>query len=174
MSGAKIGWGLHMQSIARDGEVDRQEFRAKRNGRQFFAVAAMDPLFRAPDPARSMRLRSSAFPDSAAIPRRFTCDGEDVSPPLQWSVMLSVPRGWLVEQLRTGRGNKCSGNTRAFQVRPEALEAIAQRSDGGFTCNRLHVRGEVNRTGIRGQIRAKSRPHPSTAIKKGHGQPGQT
>ena len=32
-----------------------------------------------------MRPRSSAFSDGAAIPRRFTCDGEDVSPPLQWS-----------------------------------------------------------------------------------------
>jgi Raf kinase inhibitor-like YbhB/YbcL family protein len=32
-----------------------------------------------------MQLRSSAFSDGAAIPRRFTCDGEDVSPPLQWS-----------------------------------------------------------------------------------------
>jgi hypothetical protein len=31
-----------------------------------------------------MRLRSSAFADGAAIPRRFTCDGEDISPPLQW------------------------------------------------------------------------------------------
>jgi Raf kinase inhibitor-like YbhB/YbcL family protein len=33
----------------------------------------------------TMRLRSSAFSDGAIIPRRFTCDGEDVSPPLQWS-----------------------------------------------------------------------------------------
>ena len=32
-----------------------------------------------------MRLISSAFSDSAIIPRRFTCDGEDVSPPLEWS-----------------------------------------------------------------------------------------
>ncbi len=32
-----------------------------------------------------MRLRSSAFEDKGQIPRRFTCDGEDVSPPLQWS-----------------------------------------------------------------------------------------
>jgi hypothetical protein len=29
MSGARIGWGLNVQSIARDGEVKRQEFRAK-------------------------------------------------------------------------------------------------------------------------------------------------
>ena len=32
-----------------------------------------------------MRMASPAFPDSAVIPRRFTCDGENVSPPMQWS-----------------------------------------------------------------------------------------
>lgn len=37
-----------------------------------------------------MRLRSSAFSDGAAIARRFTCDGEDISPPLEWS---DVPTG---------------------------------------------------------------------------------
>ncbi len=37
-----------------------------------------------------MKLSSSAFADGAAIPRRFTCDGEDISPPLQWS---NAPEG---------------------------------------------------------------------------------
>ena len=32
-----------------------------------------------------MRLNSTAFADGWAIPRRFTCDGGDVSPPLSWS-----------------------------------------------------------------------------------------
>ena len=32
-----------------------------------------------------MRLNSSAFTDGSTIPRRFTCDGEDLSPPLDWS-----------------------------------------------------------------------------------------
>lgn len=32
-----------------------------------------------------MRLRSSAFADGSAVPRRFTCEGEDISPPLEWS-----------------------------------------------------------------------------------------
>lgn len=37
-----------------------------------------------------MKLVSSAFADAAQIPRRFTCDGEDLSPPLKWS---DVPSG---------------------------------------------------------------------------------
>jgi len=32
-----------------------------------------------------MRLTSSAITDGSSIPRRYTCDGEDISPPLQWS-----------------------------------------------------------------------------------------
>ena len=37
-----------------------------------------------------MTLTSPAFADGAEIPRRFTCEGEDVSPPLEWQ---GVPDG---------------------------------------------------------------------------------
>ncbi|MCY1552071.1 hypothetical protein D9M68_884460 [compost metagenome] len=37
-----------------------------------------------------MTLSSAAFPDRGAIPRRYTCEGEDISPPLEWS---GVPPG---------------------------------------------------------------------------------
>ena len=37
-----------------------------------------------------MQLRSSGFRDGTTIPRRFTCDGEDLSPPLDWA---SAPAG---------------------------------------------------------------------------------
>lgn len=37
-----------------------------------------------------MRLNSTAFDDGAAIPRQFTGEGGDVSPPLHWS---EVPEG---------------------------------------------------------------------------------
>lgn len=32
-----------------------------------------------------MKLLSDAFADGSAIPRRFTCDGDNLSPPLKWS-----------------------------------------------------------------------------------------
>ena len=45
-----------------------------------------------PPPAapERMALSSPAFAGGAAIPRRFTCDGDNVSPPLRWS---SPPAG---------------------------------------------------------------------------------
>lgn len=32
-----------------------------------------------------MQLSSTAFRSGSAIPRRYTCDGDDISPPLKWS-----------------------------------------------------------------------------------------
>lgn len=37
-----------------------------------------------------MRLFSSAFADNTAIPSRYTCDGNDISPPLDWA---DLPEG---------------------------------------------------------------------------------
>jgi Raf kinase inhibitor-like YbhB/YbcL family protein len=37
-----------------------------------------------------MELKSTAFADGQPIPRRHTCDGEDLSPPLTWT---DVPEG---------------------------------------------------------------------------------
>jgi Raf kinase inhibitor-like YbhB/YbcL family protein len=43
-----------------------------------------------------MRLSSTAFPDGSAIPRRFTCDGEDTSPPLSWDGAPPETRSFVV------------------------------------------------------------------------------
>ena len=32
-----------------------------------------------------MHISSAAFSDGSPIPRRYTCDGEDLSPPVEWS-----------------------------------------------------------------------------------------
>jgi hypothetical protein len=38
----------------------------------------------------TLEVRSSAFAEGAKIPSRYTCDGENISPDLEWS---SVPKG---------------------------------------------------------------------------------
>jgi Raf kinase inhibitor-like YbhB/YbcL family protein len=43
-----------------------------------------------------MRLTSSAFSDGGAIPRRFTCEGENLSPPLRWSDAPAETRSFAV------------------------------------------------------------------------------
>ena len=43
-----------------------------------------------PGAASRMTLASTAFTDGGAIPRRYTCDGAGISPPLSWS---GVPSG---------------------------------------------------------------------------------
>ncbi|MEX0751791.1 MAG: YbhB/YbcL family Raf kinase inhibitor-like protein [Xanthobacteraceae bacterium] len=43
-----------------------------------------------------MRLSSNVFADRAAIPRRFTCDGEDLSPPLDWSDAPAETRSFVL------------------------------------------------------------------------------
>jgi Raf kinase inhibitor-like YbhB/YbcL family protein len=43
-----------------------------------------------------MRLISSGFSDGAAIPQRFTCDGEDLSPPLHWSDAPAATRSFAL------------------------------------------------------------------------------
>jgi Raf kinase inhibitor-like YbhB/YbcL family protein len=87
-----------------------------------------------------MRIRSSAFADGSAIPRRFTCDGEDISPPLEWSaspaetrsfVLLcddpDAPGGtwhhWAVYDLASDRAALAEGAGRAD--RSEALKQAA-------------------------------------------------
>ncbi len=44
----------------------------------------------ASSPPDSIAVESPAFADGATIPRRYTCEGEDTSPPLRWS---KVPAG---------------------------------------------------------------------------------
>jgi Raf kinase inhibitor-like YbhB/YbcL family protein len=50
---------------------------------------ASEPL---PDAPSGITLESPAFSPSGRIPVRYTCDGEDVSPPLRWSGLPSRAR----------------------------------------------------------------------------------
>lgn len=43
-----------------------------------------------------MQLGSSAFSGGSKIPHRFTCDGEDLSPPLAWEAAPPATRGFVL------------------------------------------------------------------------------
>lgn len=43
-----------------------------------------------------MRLRSSAFADGSAVPRDFSCEGEDISPPLEWNDVPAATKSFAL------------------------------------------------------------------------------
>ncbi|QGM47064.1 YbhB/YbcL family Raf kinase inhibitor-like protein [Methylocystis heyeri] len=77
-----------------------------------------------------MMLTSTAFHDGAVVPRRFTCDGENLSPALQWTcapmdaksfaLLCDDPdapagtwRHWAVFDIPSGRSELAEGAGRA-------------------------------------------------------------
>ena len=59
----------------------------------------------------TIQLTSSAFTEGGNIPRRHTCDSEDLSPPLSWS---GIPAGTvslalIVDDLTMLAGSGCTG-----------------------------------------------------------------
>jgi hypothetical protein len=44
----------------------------------------------------ALKLTSPAFPEGGAIPKQYTCDGKDVSPPLAWSDVPAATKGFAL------------------------------------------------------------------------------
>lgn len=100
-----------------------------------------------PLPVPSLSVRSTAFEAGAAIPIRFTCEGEDLSPPLAWeggppgtasyAVVVDdpdAPRGtfvhWTVWGLAPGTTSLAEGASRSGGLPPAVREG---RNDFGRT-----------------------------------------
>ena len=86
-----------------------------------------------------MEITSSAFSEGDTVPVRFTCDGDDVSPPLAWSgvpdgaaeLRLSIrdpdaPSGTFTHWLVTGVDPTVS------EVREGAVPAGGREQENGF------------------------------------------
>ena len=59
-------------------------------------IAMTAPLAARAQEKKLMQLRSAEFINGSAIPRRFTCDGEDLSPPLAWSGAPAATRSFVL------------------------------------------------------------------------------
>ena len=67
----------------------RKEEKMKRG--VLYGICALALLFAgcgggsSTSPAQSFTLTSTAFSEGGTIPQKYTCDGQDISPPLKWS-----------------------------------------------------------------------------------------
>lgn len=85
----------------------------------------------AQEPAHRLTLTSAAFQDGEAIPPQFTCEGEDISPPLRWEGDLeSVDSFALIMEDPDAPGGTWT-HWVLYNLPPElrSLEAVAGRSD---------------------------------------------
>ena len=72
-----------------------------------------------------MRLTSAAFADGAAIPRRYTCDGEDLSPPLAWTDQPAETRSFALLCYDPDAPGGTWHHWAAYDI-PAALTSLAQ------------------------------------------------
>ena len=80
----------------------------------------------------SFSLTSTAFADGGSIPRKFSCDGEDVSPALSWedapddtgafALIVDDPdaRGWVHWVVFDMTGSQSGGLAEAISASPDA------------------------------------------------------
>jgi Raf kinase inhibitor-like YbhB/YbcL family protein len=61
-----------------------------------FCSAFLNSLKSEADEPISFSLRSAVFKDEGKIPKKYTCDGEDVSPPLSWSGVPDGTKSYVV------------------------------------------------------------------------------
>jgi Raf kinase inhibitor-like YbhB/YbcL family protein len=95
-----------------------------------------------------MQLSSTAFDDTGDIPRRFTCDGENISPPLRWAepppssrsfvLLCSDPdapggvfRHWAVYDIDAAESDLAEGVAPGATGLKQALNDFQRRGYGG-------------------------------------------
>lgn len=89
-------------------------------------------------------LTSSALSDGAAIPRRYSCDGDDISPPLAWS---GVPAGTKALLLTvTDPDARGFVHWVAWDLAPD-LGSLTEGASGALPGGALEGRNDFGRTG---------------------------
>ncbi|MGO4706117.1 YbhB/YbcL family Raf kinase inhibitor-like protein [Microvirga sp. 2MCAF38] len=106
-----------------------------------------------------MRLTSTAFPESASIPPRHACDGEDLSPPLVWTDIPSNTASLLLtcEDPDAPRGTFC--HWVAFNIAPN-ISQLAEGAGNHGGSDILQAINDFGRTGYGGPCPPRGdKPH---------------
>ena len=94
------------------------------------SASAMAPLAVHAEDNKLMKLRSTGFTDGAPIPRRFTCDGEDLSPPLAWSGAPAATRSFVLLCDDPDAPGATWHHWAAYDIPPDQTE-LAENASGG-------------------------------------------
>lgn len=62
----------------------------------FFLIALVTCGSDEVTPSKSLNVTSAAYVDGTAIPVKYTCQGEDVSPPYEWSGAPAGTKAWAI------------------------------------------------------------------------------
>ena len=106
-----------------------------------------------------MRLRSTAFADGAAIPRRFTCQGEDISPPLAWSEIPADTKSFV---LLCDDPDAPGGTWHHWAAYDIAANITALPTDAGNAAQKLGFKQAINdfrKAGYGGPCPPAGAPH---------------
>jgi Raf kinase inhibitor-like YbhB/YbcL family protein len=107
-----------------------------------------------------INLNSSAFESGDSIPKQFTCDGEDASPPLSWS---GVPEGTLSLALILDDPDAPTGiwvHWVLFNI-PPSLTSLPTRVQKDAVVDGIGSQGnnDSRRTGYSGPCPPRGKPH---------------
>jgi hypothetical protein len=62
----------------------------------FFSLVFMNSNLLYAEEVMTLSLKSTAFDDGGSIPARYTCEGEDISPPLSWTGVPETARSLVL------------------------------------------------------------------------------
>jgi hypothetical protein len=105
-------------------------------------------------------ISSSAFSNSGTIPKKFTCDGPDVSPPLAWTEAPAATKSFalLVDDPDAPVGNwnhwTMWNIPATLRSLPEGVNKDARLSDGSE-----QGRNDFGKTGYNGPCPPAGKPH---------------
>ena len=108
----------------------------------------------------SFKIASTAFDDGGMIPRKFTCDGPDASPPLRWTSMFAATQSFalIVDDPDAPVGTwvhwvlyNIPANTSEL---PEGMEKQEQLANGA-----MQGRNDFRRIGYGGPCPPSGKPH---------------